>query len=149
MVITGRHVNITPFRCYFVNTEGGMRLDWEASAAWSEVPVENLVESAPESPVMVRCWVGKQPHFDAESGRAGLFSWYQILNPQRDDFVWGFVPADSALDWELRGLMNYGWVILERENEVRATIRVVKPTSGFRDTEFEIVELITEEWVMP
>ncbi|NNM28301.1 MAG: hypothetical protein HKO57_02175 [Akkermansiaceae bacterium] len=149
IALYGRRENLVPFRAYLVHTEKGIQLDWEATVAWSEVPVTELVEKAPKSPVLVRGWVGKQPHFDAVSGRSGLVSWYQVLDANKENFVWGYVPAESKLDLELKALMNYGLVILDRKDEVRATIRLKKPSSGVRDTEFEIVELVASDWVLP
>ena len=97
----------------------------------------------------VRGWVGKQPHFDTQSGRGSLFSWYLVLNAELDEFVWAYAPADSKLDRELKAMLNYGLIVLDRKDQSRAIIRLVKPQVGFRETEFEIVELMTNEWVMP
>ena len=40
-------------------------------------------------------------------------------------------------------------MVMTRKDEIRAIVRLVKPSLGFRESEFEITELVTEEWVMP
>lgn len=149
MVITGRRMDYSPFRAYFVNTEDGLRLDWEATSAWSEIPIGSLVEAAPVQPVLVRGWVGKQPHFDTLEGPGSSRSWYLVLDATKQEFVWAYAPAGSRLDKQLLDLMSYGRIVEERKDEVRAIVRLTKPKIGFRETEFEIAELVTSDWVLP
>lgn len=149
MVVMGRHENHVGFRSYFVKMDDGLRMDWEASTAHCGVEVEDLAEEAPEAPVTVRGWIGKQPHFDSKGARGDLFSWYQVLDAHKEHFVWAYAPAGSRLDEELKMVLNYGRFVMPRLAEVRATVRLVKPKTGFRENEFEVVELVAEEWVMP
>ena len=149
MAISGRRKDHVRFRTYFVKTDEGLKLDWDASRGWSEISVPDLVAEAPKRPTLVRCWVGKQPEFDMSEGRGSLYSWYQILSPEKDEFVWAQVPAGSKLDLELKENLNFGKMVMERKNEGWAIVRLVKPTLGFRETEFELLELVTADWVMP
>jgi hypothetical protein len=149
MWIAGRRADYTKFRAYFVKTDDGLKLDWDASVAWCQVPVDGLVEKAPRHPTLVRTWLGKQPDYDSEIGRGGLYSWYLVLDESKEHFVWAYAPAGSQVDLKIKGLMNYGRMVMTRKNEIRAIVRLVKPGLGFRESEFEITELVTEEWVMP
>lgn len=149
MWLSGRRQDHSKFRCYFVKTDDGLKLDWDASQVWSQVPVSKLVEKAPKYPTLVRAWVSKQPDYDSDTGRGSLYSWYLVLDEGKENFVWAYAPAGSKVDLEIKTLMNYGRMVMERKDEVRAIVRLVKPTLGFRESEFEITELVTEEWVMP
>ena len=149
MWLAGRRADHSKFRCYFVKTDDGLKLDWDASQVWSQVAVSDLVEKAPKHPTLVRAWVSKQPDYDSDTGRGGLYSWYLVLDESKENFVWAYAPAGSKLDLEIKTLMNYGRMVMERKDEVRAIVRLVKPTLGFRESEFEITELVTEEWVTP
>ncbi len=149
MAIAGRLKSHEKFRAYFVKTDDGLKWDWKASAAWAVIPVGDLVAKAPKQPTVVRCWLGKQPDYDMFEGHGSLYSWYQILDPKKEEFVWAYVPAGSKRDEKLKKLLNYGMIVMERKDEVRAILRVVKPTLGFRETEFEVLEVLTEDWVMP
>lgn len=149
MAVSGRLENHKKFRAYFVKTDDGLKMDWKATMAWSEIPVGELVAQAPKQPTLVRCWVGKQPDYDMFEGHGSLYSWYQILDPTKEEFVWAHVPAGSKRDVQLKELLNYGMIVMQRRDEVRVILRIVKPTLGFRETEFEILEVVTEDWVMP
>ena len=149
MVIMGRRADHTPFRAYFVKTDGGLRLDWMATHGMSDIAVPSLVKEATNRSTLVRCWVGKQPWYDVEKGHASTRSWYVILEPTKEEFVWAYAPAKSELDERLRDILFYGRMVGERQDEERATIRLAKPTVGFRENEFEITELTTVDWVAP
>ena len=126
-----------------------MRLDWEATNGSSDVAVVDLVETDLNSSVLVRAWVGKQPYFDVGEGRASTQSWYLIAEPSKEEFVWAYAPVGSNLDERLRDMLSYGRMVETRPDELRATIRLSKLSSGFRDNEFEIQDLVTEDWVVP
>ena len=101
-----------------------------------------MVQSA-----LVRCWIAKQPHFDARSDEE-LFSWYQILGPNKVDFVWAYCQRGSALDELLRTKLNYGVLIGELKDYIRGTVMLGNAT-GFRDDEFLLEEFLADEWVLP
>ena len=61
--------------------------------------------------------------------------------------VEGDLAADRPAPMTAKG--DNGMIVLQRKDEVRAILRIVKPTLGFRETEFEILEIVTEDWVMP
>jgi|GEM_PF-654474 len=148
MVLMGRRADYTSFRAYFVKTDKGLKLDWEATWGLSDIPVQSLVAEGKGKTVLIRGWVGKQPYYDTEKGRASTQSWYIILEPGREEFVWAYAPTGSNLDEQLRGILSYGRMVESRPDEVRATIRLNKPSLGFRENEFEIQELVTTDWVV-
>jgi hypothetical protein len=149
MVVSGRRTDYTPFRAYFVKTDDGMKLDWEATHGNSDLPVGSLVAEKPSKSVYIRGWVGKQPHFDSETGRGVTRSWYLVLDPSKEEFVWAYAPTGSVLDEQLRDMLSYGRMVEERPDEIRAMVRLTKPSVGFRENEFEIRELVTTDWVAP
>lgn len=149
MTITGRRLNHSKFRAYFVRTEEGLRMDWEATSAWSEVPIGRLTEEASGQPVLVRCWLAKNASYDTLEPPGHLLSWYLILSPDKSDYVWARVPAGKAMDEELKAVLDYNLFVLQRKAEVRAVIRVVRPPDAKSENEFEVVELITRDWVAP
>lgn len=149
MVIEGRREDHAPFRSYFVKTDEGLKVDWMATQGISDIPVPDLVEQGTNRSTMVRCWVGKQPWYDVDKGRASTRSWYIILEPSKEEFVWAYVPVKSELDMKLRDILSYGRMVEDRTDEVRALIRVAKPSAGFRENEFEITEFVAKDWVAP
>ncbi len=149
MVLMGRRVDYTRFRAYFVKTEEGLKLDWEATHGVSDVRVGSLVAEGGGKTPLIRGWVGKQPHYDVDKGRASIRSWYVILDTDKEEFVWAYAPVGSQIDKKLRDILSYGRMVEARPDEVRAIVRLAKPGSDFRDNEFEIQEFITSDWVTP
>jgi hypothetical protein len=148
LVLEGLREDQSTFRSYFVKAEEGLRMDWAASTAWSEVPAGKLGTSVAEDDrVMLRCVLQKEPHYDSRLDEER--SWYLITLPGSDLQLWGFVPGGSSLDEELLDLFHFGRFILERKEEVRVIARVSKPVEAVKENQFEIVELVTEEWVLP
>jgi len=149
LILQGRREDFTKFRAYFVKTPQNLRLDWEATTGWCEAPIDRLSSQAPGRPVLVRCVVAKEPNFDTFQGPGRLISWYLLRSADGDAHAWGFAATGSKLDNELRGVFRFGFIVLERKTEVRVILRLSKRQSGTRPNEFEIEELVAEEWVQP
>jgi hypothetical protein len=98
---------------------------------------------------LVRCHLVKEPHFDTSAGPASHRSWYLIRSADENQHAWGAVPDGSFLDRELQDLFRFGWVVMDRRDSVRVTLRLSKPRIESRPGEFEIEELVAEEWVLP
>ena len=147
LVLKGSREDQSLFRSYFVKSEEGLRMDWAASTAWSEVPISEVSTVEAERNVMLRCVLHKEPHFDSRPDQER--SWYLITMPGVDLQLWGFVPAGSSLDEKLLDLFQFGRFILERKEKVRAIVRVSKPAGGGKVNQLEIMELVTKEWVLP
>ena len=147
LILRGVREDRTTYRTYFVKSDQGIRMDWAASTAWSQVPVGELADAAAEQKVLVRCVLSKEPYFDATSDRSR--SWYLMLTPGSEEQFWGYAPANTPLDQDLLDLFQFGRMVLERKDEVRATLRISKPKVAAKENHFEIVELVTEEWVLP
>ena len=147
MVILGRNSAFNPFRAYFVNTPNGLRLDWAATTAWSEVPVGSLVAARPALPVSVRGWVVKKPHFDSDGAK--LISWYQVLSKDKNENVWAYTPVDSEIDLTLKRALSYGTIVMARVDELRMTVRLRAGDRSKRPNDFELIEVVSEDWVQP
>ena len=156
MVLMGRKADYSKFRAYFVKTDEGLKIDWEATNGESDIPVGSLVKEGSGKTPLIRGWVGKKPHYDVDKGRddeakalGSNRSWYVILDSTKEKFVFAYAPIGSKLDKALRDQLSYGRMVEKRPDEVRATVRLSKPSSGFQDNEFEIQEFITSDWVAP
>lgn len=147
MTLQGLRRDFRDFRAYFIQEDEQTVLDVEATAGLSDIPISELAGETLASAVVLRCWVAKEPHFDARSDEE-LFSWYQILAPNEVDFVWAYCKRGGNLDEMLREKMNYGRVIGDRKEQIRATIKVGN-ARGFNEDEFLLEELLATEWVLP
>ncbi len=147
LILEGVREDRTTYRTYFVKSEEGIRMDWAASTGWSQVPVEELPGATGEQQVLVRCVLSKEPYFDTNSDPSR--SWYLFMLPGSEEQFWGYAPAGTQLDQDLLDLFQFGRIVLERKKDVRATLRISRSPQSTKEDRFEIVELITEEWVLP
>lgn len=147
MTMSGQRGDFRDFRAYFVRDEGKVFFDFDATEGRSDISIVDLPKDDLVGSILLRCWVAKEPHFDARSDEK-LFSWYQILAPNEVDFVWAYCKTGDPLDELLREKLNYGRLIGERKAQFRATIKVGN-ARGFRDDEFLFEEFLAEEWVLP
>lgn len=147
MAFNGVKKDFRNYRAYFVRDGEQTRFDFDASEARSEVPIADLTGKTLAGAVMLRCWIVKEPHFDARSDEK-LFSWYQIVAPNEVEFVWAYCRRGDPLDELLRTELNYGKLIGDRKEKIRAAIKVSN-ARGFRDDEFLFEELLALEWVLP
>lgn len=146
MTVTGVRKDFRDFRAYFVRGEQGLLMDVMATEGFSSVPIQELPGKILQGSALLRCWVAKEPHFDARSDEK-LFSWYQILSPNQVDFVWAYCKRGDPLDEKLREELNYGRLIGDRVPQFRATIKIGN-ARGFREDEFLVEELLATEWVV-
>ena len=147
MAFSGVKKDFRNFRAYFVREKDETKFDFDATEALSDVPIKDLTGQTLTGSVLLRCWLVKEPHFDARSDQT-VFSWYQILAPNEVDFIWAYCRKGDPLDEALRRALNYGRLIGERKRKVRATVKVGN-ARGFRKDEFLFEELLAEEWVLP
>ena len=147
MFLEGVRKDFRDFRVYFVRDGEELLLDVEASEVVSDIPVNGLAGETLVGDALVRCWLAKEPNFDARSDQK-LYSWYQILGPNKVDFVWAYCKAGSAIDEALRKELNYGRVIGDRKDYIRTTVMLGNATD-FRDDEFLLKEILADEWVLP
>lgn len=147
MAVEGIRKDFRDFRAYFVHEEGETYFDVEATEAVSDIPIGELTGQVLTGGVLARCWIAKEPHFDARSDEK-LFSWYQVLDPEKVDFVWAYCKRGDPLDELLREKLNYGRLIGERKSYIRATVTLGN-ARGFRDDEFLFEDFLAPEWVLP
>ena len=70
-------------------------MDWAATTAWSELPVEELTGDGGEGRVLIRCVLSKEPYFDGVNDRDR--SWYLMMLPDSEEQFWGYAP--QILHW--------------------------------------------------
>ena len=147
LVLEGLRADQTSFRSYFVDSGKGLKMDWAASTAWSEVPAAGVVPALEGRPVMLRCILDKQPHYDSSVDETR--SWFVLRLLDSGEPLWGFAPKGSPLDRALLDLFNFGDLIFERKENQRAVVRIRKGESGLKANQVEIVELLANDWVLP
>jgi hypothetical protein len=134
-------------RAYFVREDGQMKLDWEATAAYSQVPVAKLT-TTDLIDVEVRCSI------EARSVALGpypedQFHGYLLTIPGSDELFWGFAKIGSPVDEQLLEALDRGRFLLELKRFERVTIELRSALPEVPDNYFEISAFKHVEWVRP
>ncbi len=64
-------------------------------------------------------------------------------------YMWAYTPRDSALDLELRRLLDHGRFVVDLKKDLRVTVRVRRSQKDALPSQLELMELIHPEWVTP
>lgn len=152
--LTGTRVDGNAYEIYFVQENGKVVLDWDASIGWSEMAVSEAMVRKPSQEIFLRCRVSKKASFDQNFGDVS-YSGYVISGDFSDEFFLAYVPLSSKqgkmIDRELRLLLNYGSFVTDHppyENQKVALRARFNPEIG-NEGVFEIVEFLHEGWVSP
>lgn len=149
IALEGRREDFSKFRAYFIKSQEGLRMDWEATTGWCEVPYEEFLREPVARPFLVRCELGKEANYDTQLGEGQDLSWYLLGAADEAQFAWGWVRTRSDLDEKLRALLSYGRFGLEKLDSVRVILRVASTPGAKRASELEILDLLADEWVLP
>ena len=148
-----------PMRLYFIKKEEQLKIDWEASTAWSEKSFSNLRTIIGDSegaqnrglgePVMLRCMLRRQNDFYAGPYNDKDHASFMILSPDKSQSFWAYTDRDSELDKELRKLLDHGSFVVGLKKDIRVTVRVARGRKDALPSQLELMELVHEEWVKP
>ena len=143
--------NYLPTRLYFVRQGEQLKLDWFASTAWSECSFVDLKKSfkQEDGEVMVRCLLSRKHELYAGPYNEKEHAEFMIVSPDKEKYFWAYTERNSALDIELRKLLDHGSFVVSLKKDVRVTIRVKKGRKDALPSQLELVELVHPKWVAP
>ncbi len=178
LILDGMDADFMPFHAYFTRDGELLKLDWQATTAWSEVSLstmknklkdqqalisrltraarETQAESAPvlpaplyTEPVLVRCMLRRRDEFYAGPYNDREHSAFMLLSPDKAHYLWAYTVRDSALDLELRRLLDHGRFVVSLKKDVRVTVRIRRNQKDALPSQLELVEMVHPEWVTP
>ncbi|MBK1829557.1 hypothetical protein JIN77_02370 [Verrucomicrobiaceae bacterium R5-34] len=175
LVLQTEDQDYMPMSVYFVRDGEQLKIDWEASAAWSEMTFESMrqkqqaredlrkstssvstvssvdPEEAPAFPgdILIRCLIQRRNEFYAGPYNDEEHSAFMLASPDLGQSFWGYVDRDSALDLELRRLLDHGSFVVSLKKNVRVTLRVRSGQKDALPSQLEVVELVFPDWVAP
>lgn len=116
------------------------KIDWESWAGWSEVTLDELRKEKPTEPVLVRAIVQPTEYYNFGFSDDSRWSSYRLLDPDKMNTVYGYVPSLGELDLRLKPNPN--------EKELRFTLRVRFPDGAQSDNQLIIDEIVSKDWVV-
>lgn len=146
-VLSAQLQDFRSLRAYFVREDGVMKLDWEATSAFSSVPASALASSADFHREEVRCLVEARgvalPGYPSDQ-----FNGYLLVFPDSDELFWGLARIGSQADEGLLNALDRGRFLLELKNTERVTLELER-ARGAAGNYFEITKFNHREWVRP
>ena len=148
LTLLGLKSDYSRFTAYFTRENGKLRIDWEATEMFSDIPIGQLPKSPPTCPAVIRCQVREKP-FYTRSLPEERYRSYLIENPRTTEFVWGYAERDGEADMKLQGALIAGAAFLEHNEAERLTVLVSTPKQRETNSQFLITEMLHIEWVLP
>ncbi len=150
--INARRENRDPVSIFFVEEDGKLLLDWDATTVWSEMPVAEVLEKKPRGGALLRAKIEKKASYD-EVINGVTYSGYLVTSADGADFFFCYVPLSSEKrrldDERIKTILNYGRFIGRLRGNLPLTMRVRYGDGKGGGKRFEIVDLIHDKWVRP
>lgn len=124
----------------FIDSEGGLKIDWESWIGWSDMPWDKLMETKPKKPILVRVMAKWVDYYNFGFSDESAWRSYRLVSPDGETTLYGYVERNSLLDQRLR------------PGEPTATVAVTLKIH-FREDEQSpnqvvIDELVSDGWVV-
>lgn len=118
----------------------GWLLDWDGFARTTVPTWPELIKDGAES-ATVRVYVAHDEYYQGEFRDDQAWMCVALASPDWDELLFGYVKRDSAAVKRLEELLN-------QRSPQRVTLRVRGPKGGALK-QFEILELLSDSWVLP
>ncbi len=145
--LSGRKSDFSRFEACFVQEQGQLKLDWEASYGIGDVQVAELRTGKAVKDQMVRVVIRPGNFYTPEFPEAEFRS-YQLLDKDGENFVWAFARFSTPVAALLEKEFNESSILLEKVRDLRATVQVSGPM-GERVNLFLLTEMLHKGWVTP
>lgn len=146
--MVGKNQDGSSFTAFFVEVDGNLVLDWEATLEVGDARLATLARHPTDHPVKMRVILSPSPYY-LPSLPESEYESYQITSLRDDTIVWGYVRRDSPTHVKIRGAMQLDLALLDQMNEVRVTIKMQKTDDITSQNRFFITEMLHKDWVMP
>ena len=116
------------------------KIDWEDAVRYQDFPWKEIVATQPTKPVKVRARLTRTSYYNFEFEDAERFQSFQIEDPAREFYVYGYTDRSDPMTEKLLKLT---------ENGPRGVfLSIAYPENGSRGSQVRIVDLVAENWVL-
>ena len=143
LLMSGLRDDYTKYVAYFVETEGALRLDWEATVGYSELLPEE-VEAMPGDRTALMRVVASPSSFYTNLFPEEEYGCFLLTHLDRERYAWGYIRKESESYELLRDYLSSPVTALTAK---RVTIRVRKAPDGALPNQVEIVRILGNDWL--
>lgn len=138
----------SPFLAFFVEQNGKIQIDWEATIAAGEAKIDTLVANPTEHPIAMRAVITPSPYYLPTLPESDYES-YQLSFPGNETIVWAYAPRDSMAHQKINEILLQHNELLDVVLEARITLKIRKTKGPSSQHRFFITEVLHKDWVMP
>lgn len=142
--------NFMPLTVYFTRVGSELKLDTLASSGWSSISFENQHrELGGGDTAVMPCFISRKEEFYSGIYNEEEYAFYSLSSFDKMNTLWGYVKRDSALDTQLKSLLNHGSFIGALKKNVKVTLEIGRSDGGQSPKQVDILQLHHKEWVRP
>ena len=147
LLLKGKDGNFAPFEVQVVRVDGVLKIDWEATQGFGDVSIAELQAGTRVDNSIVRAKVSPSQFFTSEFPEKTHRS-YQLTDLSGNDFVWAFVPRESAQASFLKSHLYENSRFLPVDKAVPVTLKLTGPAANGQKV-FLITEILHKGWITP
>lgn len=124
-----------------VESDGGLRVDWESWVGWSEMPWADFEREKPEEPKWFRVILSQVDYYNFAFKNDSEWSSYRLDAPDGTASLYGYVPRAGELDQRIRPV--------DEGSSVKLLLRLRYPSGALSGNQVLIEEVAGQQWVAP
>ena len=147
-IMEGRCKDNSPFLYYFVHSNGKLKLDWEASIALGDIPINDLIRYPLAEPAKMRMVAERSPYYLLDLSEQEYES-FKLTVPSETQVLWGYAKRGSLAHSSLEKMIQQGGILSEGKSSSRVTLKLNSIEENKASNRFIISEIIHPNWVSP
>ena len=146
VVLAGNKPDFSPFVAYFVEEEGTLRIDWQATEGYGSAGFEELANGRGEA-TEIRGHLAPANYYHDALPEADYRA-YRLLSPDRMDALWVYARRGSDAELGLEDhwrQVNAG----ETRKDMQVTVKLAAPEKRARPDQWLVEEMLHIGWLRP
>lgn len=123
----------------FVETDDGLKVDWESFAGWSEIPWDEFIAQRPTEPRLFRVILRVLEYYNFDFTDEAFWQSYRLESPDGEHIIFGYAERGSLLQQQLRPDVA--------RSSIAATLILRFPEGAASDNQVIIERFVADGWI--
>lgn len=145
-VFKGKRKDFSDFTYFFTRDGDELKLDWLASAAYSDTRITEHLRQPLSEQAMVRGIISKPQIYLGPYSDEAIWSSFEIADPLGGESLWAYAKKGSDAEATVLEWMDYGRFVVELKQELRGTFVIAPPQPGAHRKQVELAKVIHKDW---
>jgi hypothetical protein len=135
-LLTAQH---EPRQLAFVETDAGLRVDWESFVGWSEMPWEEFIARRVTKPLLFRLTLNLVEYYNFDFTDDAFWQSYRLESPDGEHVLFGYAERGSLLQQQLRPDVS--------KSTIAATLILRFPEDAAAGNQVIIERFVEDGWI--